>query len=73
MVDRLSKYGHFILLKHPFSTVTLVDVFCKEVIRLHGVPLSIVSNRDKVFLSQFWTAIFKEQSTMLRRSTAYHP
>lgn len=51
----------------------MVEGFTKEVVRLHGFPSSIVSNRDRVFLSVFWKEMFKLYGTILKGSTAYHP
>jgi hypothetical protein len=73
VVDRLSKYSHFITLKHPYTAKTIAEVFVKEIVRLHGIPLSIVSDRDPIFMSNFWKALFKLQGTQLKMSTAYHP
>ena len=54
VVDRLSKYAHFITLSHPFSTITMAQAFMDHIYRLHGISHTIVSDRDKVFLSTFW-------------------
>ncbi|GJZ25780.1 ty3-gypsy retrotransposon protein [Tanacetum coccineum] len=64
---------HFIPLRHPYTSITIAADFLRDVIRLHGVPLSMVTDRDKVFMSNFWKEYFKLQGTKLKRSTAYHP
>lgn len=73
VVDRLSKYSHFILLKHPYTAKSVAELFVKEVVRLHGIPSSIISDRDPIFVSHFWRELFKLQGTQLKMSSAYHP
>lgn len=73
VVDRLSKYSHFIPLKHPYTARMVAEIFVKEIVRLHGVPTSIVSDRDPIFISNFWKKLFKMQGTQLKMSTTYHP
>ena len=59
MVDGLSEYNHFIGLKHTFSSPLVAAMFSREVMHFHGIPHSIVYECDKVFLSKFWTQLFK--------------
>jgi hypothetical protein len=54
VVDRLSKYTHFIPLAHPYTAETVARVFFTKIVLLHGIPTSIVSDRDPVFTSAFW-------------------
>lgn len=73
IVDRYTKYSHFIPLKHPFTAATVVELFLNNVVKLHSMPLTITLDRDKKFTSKFWSELFKRWGTKLQLSTAYHP
>lgn len=73
VVDKLSKYAHFIPLTHPYTASKVADLFMDTIYRLHGMPLSLVSDRDPVFTSKFWRTVFQSTGTQLRLSTACHP
>jgi hypothetical protein len=72
VVDRLTKYAHFIPLSHPYSVQKVADLFMENIIKLHGPPASIVSDRDKIFTSQLWKDIFAAFNTQLNYSTSHH-
>ena len=73
IIGRLSKYSDFVPLKHPFNAQGLARLFVKEIIRLHDIPKSIVSNRGKIFMGHFWQEIHKLQGTKLNFTSAYYP
>lgn len=73
VIDRFTKYGHFLAIKHPFTAQDVADLFMKEIYRLHGLPSTIILERDACFTSQFWQHLFKSLGTKLTMSTAYHP
>lgn len=73
VVDRLSKYAHFGSLPKSHTAGQVAELFCTMVIQLHGVPRSIISDRDPIFTSQFWKRVFELMGTKLRMSSASHP
>ena len=73
VLDRFSKYGHYIALKHPYSAKTITEAFVKEVLWLHSMSWSIMSDRNPTFTSQFSVEYFWLQGFMLCMSSAYHP
>ncbi|MGK4277314.1 hypothetical protein, partial [Escherichia coli] len=73
IVDRLTKSAHFLAIKLTDPLLKLAQLYIKEVVRLHGIPNSIVSDRDPRFVSKFWRAFHKAMGTDIHLSTAYHP
>lgn len=73
VVDRLTKYAHFLALSHPYSVEQVVEIFMNNIHRLHGMPMAIIIDRDRIFTSQLFQEIFKSMKVQLRFSTSYHP
>lgn len=73
VVDSFTKYAHFLPLLHPFTAASVVMVFLNQVYRLHGLPSAIISDRDKIFTSQFWKELFRLADVSLQLSSSYHP
>ncbi|KAF7149817.1 hypothetical protein RHSIM_Rhsim02G0207800 [Rhododendron simsii] len=73
VVDRLTKYAHFMALRHPYTAKDVAQLFLDNVYKLYGLPSTIVSNRDAIFTSKFWQELFQLQGSQLHLSTAYHP
>jgi hypothetical protein len=73
VVDRFSKYCHFIPLAHPYTAESVAHAFFADIVWLHGVPQSIVSDHDPVFTSAFWQELMRLMGTKLYMSSAFHP
>jgi hypothetical protein len=73
VVNRFSKMVHFIPLSHPYSAASVAKAFFDSVVRLHGIPCSIVSDCDPVFTSRFWEELFRLAGFKLLLSSAFHP
>lgn len=73
VVDRLSKAAHLVPLSHPYTAKSVAAKFVEFIVKLHGVPRSIVSDRDPVFTSDFWKELWRTSGTKLCMSSAYHP
>jgi hypothetical protein len=73
VVHRFSKFAHFIALSHPYSTSSITTVFFDYIVCLHGMPCSILSDRDPVFTSTFWKDLFQLAGVTLWFSSAFHP
>uniref|UniRef100_A0A2N9I7U4 RNA-directed DNA polymerase n=1 Tax=Fagus sylvatica TaxID=28930 RepID=A0A2N9I7U4_FAGSY len=73
IVDRLTKSAHFIPIRMNYSLDQLAQLYIEEIVRLHGIPVSIVSDRDPRFTSRFWKSLHKALGTNLNFSTAFHP
>jgi len=73
IVDRMTKCAHFLPINQKMSLDKLVELYVKEIVRLHGVPASIISDRDPRFTSRFWQSLQNTLGTQLRMSSAYHP
>lgn len=73
VVDKFSKYGHFIPIHHPYTALGIAKLFLDNVYKLHGLPKAIISDRDPIFTSALWKELFKLTDTQLLMSSAYHP
>ena len=73
VVDRLTKFVHFVPLSHPYTTAKVATLYLHYVFKLHGMPTSIVSDKDPVFTSHFWQELMRLQGVQLAMSLTYHP
>ena len=73
VVDRFSKMTHFIACTEQVNATKCVELVYEEIVRLHGLPLSITSDRDGRFMSAFWRTLWRRAGTKLIFSSSFHP
>jgi hypothetical protein len=73
VVDRFTKYSHFIPLSHPYRAADVAQSFLDHVYKLHGLPSSLITDRDPIFTSRFWKELMNKLNIRLNMSSAYHP
>lgn len=73
VIDKFSKYGHFLPLLHPFTAPKVAKLFLDQVYQLHGLPTNIIFDWDRIFTGLFWQQLFQLTDTRLCMSSAYHP
>lgn len=73
VVDKFSKYSHFVPLAHPLTALQIAQAFVSNIFKLHGLPQSIISDRDRIFTITLWKELFRLVHTQLRMSSVYHP
>jgi transposase InsO family protein len=73
VVDKFTKYAHFIPMSHPFVALQVAQAYMDHIYKLHGLPDSLVSDRDRIFTSAIWRELFKLSNTRLLISSSYHP
>ncbi|KAJ3686553.1 hypothetical protein LUZ61_015717 [Rhynchospora tenuis] len=73
IVDRFTKYAHFLQLAHPYTAKEVAQLFLQQVYKLHGLPLNILTDRDPLFTSKFWKVVMEQLGVKLNYSTSYHP
>ncbi|GMJ15287.1 hypothetical protein HRI_005197900 [Hibiscus trionum] len=72
IIDKYSKYGHFLALAHPFTATDVASIYLDQVFKLHGSPKVIISDMDKIFTSLFWKELMRKLGTVSHLSSAYH-
>jgi hypothetical protein len=65
VVDRLNKSAHFLALAYPYTAKMVAEKFVEGVVKLHGMPRSIINDRDPIFISHFWREFFRMLGTKL--------
>ena len=73
IVDRLTKSTYFLAVRMTFTLEEFFRLYIREIVRLHGVLVSIVLNKDPRFMAHFWKSFQKAMGTQLTMSTAFHP
>lgn len=73
VIDKFTKYAHFIPIHHPYTAIQIAKIYLDNIYKLHGLPKIMISDRDPVFTSTVWQQLFKLTDTKLIMSSAYHP